>query len=1122
MDRLLQSKNKLIGRIPNFRSKSGSSDISELASLSSVQTAQDAHFPSGIKVFYEPSDPDVDIVFVHGLTGDRERTWTHPINGVCWPRDILPQSLPDARILTFGYDAYVVRARDHVASIDIAHHANDFLNCLANERTDAKSCKRPLIIVAHSLGGLLCKDALRLAQSNAEAHLRAIFEHVRGLVFIATPHGGSWLAKWAKTSASLLGIVKGADVSLLALLETKSEVLNRIHNDFLSMLIRRQTEHRPIRIACFYEVLPLRGRIKIVDKDSGTISGFNNVSIHADHRNIARFKNKDDPGYKHIVGTLSMWVNESISTSSSVETDNLLESLASPAMGVRLAAIEAAERGTCQWLTDHPYYKAWASHRRLEESHGLLWIKGKVGSGKSTIIKHIFLNTPSKACRMGFFFNARGGTEEQNSYGLFKALLHQVVTNFPHLSTTLIERYKLKKRQSGKAQVVWSLPELRELLHDVVLNAGKTPIEIFIDALDECNEGEIRSIISFFSWCASDAIVHNKVLRICWSSRHYRHVSVEHHFQILVEHMNSADITLWVQRHLAGSDQLLEHFEGQIVAKANGVFLWSVLVVDKIKKLADKGLPISKIGRVIDDMPSELNELYSNILATLDPDLSEDASAMMTCVLFALEPLEVGALRVMLEFMSGKPPTMLKQFEGHGTGADKFDLFVTEVSGGLLETITTGSAQRAKSVVQPIHESASRFLLNGGLCHIMKVAGDHDTRQVAHLNMYHACARILSTLEMRCVLLRPKRFFHHTPKLVERGRIWVQTPLLNYVMKWIFKHLEEGCPSISDGFYAAQSAEGGLITRSSLVATIRDWLSVNAVAFTSRHRLDWLAERLSMEWEMNELDFCALDDHPALSALLEQGEDPKVEELDKVIIALSHHGLDDQIMGYIKRYREANQLDPFARFSGVALESAIKGHHFSTAKLLIENGEIHRGVHLILSIQQVQVDIVQLLLENGANANQSAMGKIPLIEAISAGSIEIVNMLLENNAEIDREYRGNFAICEAITRGRADIVQTLLEHGAAASYAGSNKVPINYAVSLRSEAIVELLLRYGAPVEMFDEEDETALLKAEKSGHMGIIQKVKAASVQRATSNVNHSSSPAGQIKTENKDDLGK
>lgn len=1107
MDRFFESKTSLIRRISTFGSKSRSSSISELASLSSVQTNQDTQFPSGVKVLYEPQDPIVDVVFVHGLTGDRERTWTYPGNGVCWPRDILPQHLPHARILTFGYDAYVVRARDQVASIDIAHHANDFLNCLANERMDSRSAKRPLILVAHSLGGLLCKDAIRLSQHNTETRLCAIFEQVQGIIFIATPHGGSWLAKWAKTSASLLGVIKIADVSLLSLLKTDSEVLNRINDDFLSMLIRRQTEHRPVRIACFYEVLPLRGRIKIVDKDSATISGYNNVSIHADHRNIARFKSQDDPGYKHITGTLNMWVNESLDASSSAEVDGLLESLASPEMGVRMAAIEPAEKGTCEWLANHPTYKDWASHRRLEESHGLLWIKGKVGCGKSTIVKHIFLRPSSKACRIAFFFNARGGPEEKNAYGLFKALLHQLVSNHPHLSTILIKRYKLKKRQSGKTDVSWSLPELRELLHHVILNAGKTPIEIFVDALDECNEAEIRSLIAFFSWCSSDAIAHNTTLRICWSSRHYRHVSVEHHFQILVEHMNLADITLWVQRHLSGGDHLWEHFGPQIVSKANGIFLWSVLVVNKIRKLADKGLPISKISRVIDDMPTELNELYRSVLTTLDPDLTEEAVAMISCVLFAFEPLDVDTLRAIMDFMGENAPTTLKHLEDSGIETSKFDRFVTEVSGGLLEVITTESGQpptseatvnqtsTRRSIVQPIHESASNFLLNEGLRHLLKVDEEHNVQQNAHLQIYQACARILSTREMRCVLLRPKRFFSHTPKLVESGRQWLETPLLNYVMKRIFKHLEEGCASILSGFYAVRNTGGILIARSSVIDTMRNWMSVNAVAFMSRRRLDRLAETLSMEWEMNELDFCALDDHSGLCALLHHGEHPNDNELDKVVIALAHHGLDKQIVRYIKRHREVNQTDPFARFSGVALESAIKGHHYSTTKLLIENGEIHRPIHLILAIQQGQVDIVQYLLENGGSANQSAMGKIPLIEAISNGNIDIVNKLFEYGAEINREYKGNYAIYEAVSLGREDIVQTLLDHGAAASYTGSNKVPLNQAVSLGFEAIAKLLVKHGASVIMRDDEGETALMKAENSSREGMIQIIRNATL---------------------------
>jgi hypothetical protein len=50
------------------------------------------------------------IVFVHGLCGHCTKTWTK--DNVCWPKDLLSkeEALSHTRVLTFGYDAYVVNA----------------------------------------------------------------------------------------------------------------------------------------------------------------------------------------------------------------------------------------------------------------------------------------------------------------------------------------------------------------------------------------------------------------------------------------------------------------------------------------------------------------------------------------------------------------------------------------------------------------------------------------------------------------------------------------------------------------------------------------------------------------------------------------------------------------------------------------------------------------------------------------------------------------------------------------------------------------------------------------------------------------------------------------------------
>lgn len=48
----------------------------------------------------------VDIVAVHGITGDALNTWTDG-NGKLWLRDFLPNDLPGIRVFSFGYPAEV-------------------------------------------------------------------------------------------------------------------------------------------------------------------------------------------------------------------------------------------------------------------------------------------------------------------------------------------------------------------------------------------------------------------------------------------------------------------------------------------------------------------------------------------------------------------------------------------------------------------------------------------------------------------------------------------------------------------------------------------------------------------------------------------------------------------------------------------------------------------------------------------------------------------------------------------------------------------------------------------------------------------------------------------------------
>ena len=87
--------------------------------------------------------PSSSIVFIHGLTGDRDRTWTAPGADAPWPATLLPKKIPRARILTFGYDAYVADWRSVVSKNRIGNHARNMLAALATYREDDDTVGKP-------------------------------------------------------------------------------------------------------------------------------------------------------------------------------------------------------------------------------------------------------------------------------------------------------------------------------------------------------------------------------------------------------------------------------------------------------------------------------------------------------------------------------------------------------------------------------------------------------------------------------------------------------------------------------------------------------------------------------------------------------------------------------------------------------------------------------------------------------------------------------------------------------------------------------------------------------------------------------------------------------------------
>ncbi|KAF2241532.1 hypothetical protein BU26DRAFT_525046 [Trematosphaeria pertusa] len=262
--------------------------------------------PDGVKAI-------VDIVFVHGLHGNKETTWTATTKDgkVLWPRDLLPQDIKEARILTWGYDSHITHFWTKTSLGNVDTHARNLCADLSSLREYTDTTDRPIIFVAHSLGGIVCANTLVLSENSAEPYANEIASHIRGIVFLGTPHEGSSKTKWAKVGQQFVSLFKTVNKEHIQILEQNSIKLGAIGGAFETELRKRREskeQRSKIEIVCFFEEKESPFGI-IVTEDSAHLGSYETMSIAADHRGMAKFTSRADPGYTRVLGFLRRWVD---------------------------------------------------------------------------------------------------------------------------------------------------------------------------------------------------------------------------------------------------------------------------------------------------------------------------------------------------------------------------------------------------------------------------------------------------------------------------------------------------------------------------------------------------------------------------------------------------------------------------------------------------------------------------------------------------------------------------------------------------------------------------------------------------------------------------------------------
>ncbi|KAF3316766.1 hypothetical protein TWF173_001429 [Orbilia oligospora] len=829
----------------------------------------------------------------------------------------------------------------------------------------------------------------------------------------------------------------------------------------------------------------------------------------------------------------------------------ILDSLKYDEINSRKTDIRSAHEKTCRWFLNHPDYKDWLDPTRQSDHCGFLWIRGKPGAGKSTIMKFIYGKTRQAARKSvvaSFFFHARGGILEKSILGMYRSLLLQLLEGYPDLQTVLDDTDLIPKNQNGCPP----LNVLKDLFTNAVSSLGERPFTCFIDALDECDEQEVRTMVQDIEDLAKRSTTIGTPLRICFSSRHYPYIDIDRGIKLTLESQSghSQDLESYVRNRLKmGKGVMAEELRAQILQKAAGVFLWVVLVVDILNKENSRGR--LAIQKRLSELPSDLSALFKDMLKR-DSENMEELLLCIIWILYAKRPLSPGEYyHALWSGLSLK--NLVDKDIPVVTVPDAKDIIsncVTSSSKGLAE-ITKSN----RPTVQFIHESVRDFLIKDrGL---QELWPDHgvDLESLSHERLKECCNAYMS--HRSAVEVVRTETVRETA--INPTEISINYPFLEYASQNILLHANSAARAVTqDNFLLAfNSAVPDWIDTLNLFEkfkTRRYKRSTGLLYILAEKNLSNLIrihpDRYSCFKVESErygpplLAALALGSHEAVQVLLEThaqvSSGPELHELcqrysqqnykritlgrsfefskrkgvfvhllgtgDEILplfficsVQKGHPDLDNRlgVSPLVHAARLGNEecsglLPEKDVDTGWRLVNGMSPLHHATSQ---GNGVVSRPLDekisgVRLSDYDDDGDYIFPIGRYNDIDSKDHEGRTPLSHAVSNGNEAIVLALLERNVNVDSlDQYNKTPLFYAVKSGHEVVVRLLLEKGANIDALDNREMtPLFHAVEAGNEVVARLLLEKGANVDALDNQEMTPLLHAVKAGHEAVVR----------------------------------
>ncbi|MCJ1396007.1 hypothetical protein MMC18_008893 [Xylographa bjoerkii] len=625
--------------------------------------------PQGLTVLYSPAATrTVDIIFVHGLGGSSRLSWSKNRDiDLCWPQQWLPNEfdISCSRILTFGYDAHFSSTGPSSVS-NIGDFAKALLYDMKFGKDEASQDlavgEVPIIFVVHSMGGLVFKRVGRPAlayisgQSNPE--YKNVVSAVRAVLFLSTPHRGTNLAVVLNRilAASFLG---HNSKPYIAELVKSSSTIEALNEDFRCIAPK-------LDLFCFYETLQTTVALKsmmVLEKESSILGYPGEISrpLDADHHNVCKFTNPEDPNYKSVrsalltlvrnYSLLSRHKNRSISISNLQKIKSFLSVTEAPEDDYGDLR-NRWQPGTCDMTLHTTEFTEWT---QSSSSSSIFWAYARPGSGKSVLSSFLINHLKESGCICVYYLFKYLDASKRSVSSLLRSIAYQISQDIPEfkeaLLTLLENGYRLQK---SDARSIWQ----KLFVLTLFKIESARPMYWIVDALDESDS--VKFVIETLS-----GITGSKTpIKLFVTSREIplitkaiERISSSPVLKLCLDD-NKEDIryytTLQIQ-YVYGDDQFKQDIVDQIVNLAQGNFLWVDLAIKEVMRCHN----LQDTQQALREIPPGMDALYQRMEATI-VQLTRPADIalsriILTWATFSRQPLSTDDLNDILKAESLAP-----------------------------------------------------------------------------------------------------------------------------------------------------------------------------------------------------------------------------------------------------------------------------------------------------------------------------------------------------------------------------------------------------------------------------------------------------------------------------------